>query len=148
MKIKTSELIGVALDWAVGHAMQYVTHSTLGWTVTLPVPRTPPGATPPLPFPKNFSPSTRWAQGGPLVEREGIELLYWASRGNPDPWEAQYGAMTYPEGLAFKGAPYIDQGPGDAYGGPTPLIAAMRALVQRKLGDEVDVPDEFVEVKQ
>ena len=27
--------------------------------------------------------------------------------------------------------------------GPTPLIAAMRALVQSKLGDEVDIPEEL-----
>lgn len=27
--------------------------------------------------------------------------------------------------------------------GPTPLIAAMRALVRRRLGDEIDIPKEF-----
>lgn len=134
MKIKTSELTGVALDWAVAHAMQYVTHSTLGWTVTLPVPSVPPGATPPLPFPKNFSPSTRWAQGGPLVEIEMVEHGMSTS------------ALDYRKG-GFAAYYWSDDFVELEGTGPTPLIAAMRALVWRKLGDEVDVPDEFVEVK-
>ena len=56
MKVKTSELIDVALDWAVAHAMQYVTHDSLGWTVTLPVPSEPPTTTRPLPFPRTSAP--------------------------------------------------------------------------------------------
>lgn len=130
MKVKTSELIGTALDWAVGHAMQYVTHDALGWTVRLPVPSVPPTTTPPLPFPKNFSPSTRWAQGGPIIERGHIHT--WTDRkdaayaGHPDSyWVAE---MTEIGGIWW---------------GPTPLIAAMRCYVASKLGDEVDVPEEL-----
>lgn len=130
MKVKTSELIGTALDWAVGHAMQYVTHDALGWTVRLPVPSVPPTTTLPLPFPKNFSPSTRWAQGGPIIERGHIHT--WTDRkdaayaGHPDSyWVAE---MTEIEGIWW---------------GPTPLIAAMRCYVANKLGDEVDVPEEL-----
>ena len=130
MKVKTSELIGTALDWAVGHAMQYVTHDALGWTVRLPVPSVPPTTTPPLPFPKNFSPSTRWAQGGPIIERGHIHT--WTDRkdaayaGHPDSyWVAE---MTEIGGIWW---------------GPTPLIAAMRCYVANRLGDEVDVPEEL-----
>ena len=31
-----------------------------------------------------------------------------------------------------------------AFHGPTPLVAAMRAYVASKLGDEIDVPDDLV----
>lgn len=137
MKIKTCELTDVALDWAVAHAMQYVTHSTLGWTVTLPVPSVPPGATPPLPFPKNFSPSTRWAQGGPIAELEKLCIGFRHQLDN------MYVPTIDPDVICWART----TAGGHLQYGPTPLIAAMRALVWRKLGDEVDVPDEFVEVK-
>jgi hypothetical protein len=80
-----------------------------------------------------YAPSTDWAQGGPIIEREGIELLCNTSalqaaaykNANPD-WFAC---------LKFKRA--------DHWHGTTPLIAAMRCYVASKLGDEVDVPEEL-----
>lgn len=70
-----------------------------------------------------FSPSTSWAIGGPIIEREKIELIYYGEMGYMGlPWEAQIGCDTH----------YIDQSPGDATGGRTPLIAAMRAYVESK----------------
>ena len=134
MKIKTNMLIDTALDWAVAHAMQYVTHDALGWTVTLPVPGEPPTTTPPLPFPKNFSPSTRWAQAGPLLQAEMME--HGMSLSSIDHEQGKFAAYYWSDSF--------DEVEGV---GPTPLIAAMRALVRRKLGDEVDVPYEFVEAK-
>ena len=77
-----------------------------------------------------WNPSADWAQGGPIIERERIELLYYGQDGinlAGNPWEAQIGCDTH----------YIDQGPGDAIGGSTPLIAAMRAFVRAKIGEEV-----------
>lgn len=69
-----------------------------------------------------YEPSTNWAQGGPIIERERIMLspLHESSE-----WSALSGCRT-------KGAK-----------GPTPLIAAMRCYVASKLGDEVDVPEEL-----
>ena len=134
MRIKTSEPTDITLDWAVAHAMQYVTHDDLGWTVKLPVPSEPPTTTPPLPFPKNFSPSTRWAQAGPLIQAEMME--HGMSLSSLDHEQGKFAAHYWSDDF--------DEIDGI---GPTPLIAAMRALVQRKLGDEVDVPDEFVEAK-
>ncbi len=55
-----------------------------------------------------------WAVGGPIIEREGISLAP-----APTGWHA-----TWPER------------PNEAEG-PTPLIAAMRALVAAKFGDDV-----------
>lgn len=68
-----------------------------------------------------YRPSTDWAQGGPIIERELISV---SSQTNGHSWAAK-GAHNY------------------SYG-PTPLIAAMRCYVASKLGDEVDVPEELV----
>lgn len=64
MKIKTSELTGAALDWAVARCEGGVGNNQLigAW----------------------YSPSTDWTQGGPIIEREGIATLPcprgWAAR--------------------------------------------------------------------
>ena len=56
MKIKTSELTGAALDWAVARCEGGVGKNQLlgAW----------------------YAPSTDWGQGGPIIEREGITLDY------------------------------------------------------------------------
>ena len=66
-----------------------------------------------------FSPSTDWAQGGPIIEREKM-TLEWTG----EDWMA-----------------YIRHD--EEYFGPTPLIAAMRCYVASVLGDEVEVPNEL-----
>jgi len=68
-----------------------------------------------------YHPSTDWAQGGPIIEREGIS---WHC-GNKTSWHA----------YAYGSAKNIS--------GPTPLIAAMRCYVASKLGNEVEIPDEL-----
>lgn len=70
-------------------------------------------------------PATDWSEGGPIIEREGIAL----HRGQDGLWWAR----IPPE--HFK--------PQILTSAPTPLIAAMRCYVASKLGEEVDVPDEF-----
>ena len=67
--------------------------------------------------------STDWSQGGPIVERERVAL-----------WPDE-------EGGFFASA---DEGAGKDFHGPTPLIAAMRAFVASKLGDEVNVPEDLL----
>jgi len=93
--MKTAELQGIALDRAVAHAL---------------------GA----PDDGNGLPyySTDWAQGGPIIERERIDVLY----------EHDLRWIAVPQ----KGI--------ESYG-PTPLIAAMRCYVASKLGDEVEIPE-------
>ena len=68
-----------------------------------------------------------WGSAGPIIERERIELLSF----RPGEWEAQ---------MAPEDAHYIDQAPGDAMRGPTPLVAAMRAFIASKFGEEVPTP--------
>ena len=125
MKIKTSELTGAALDWAANFAVgpdedfkgnfaRYVTNITCF----------------------GVSPSTDWKEGGPIIEREGIELLCnltatEASRfkdAHAD-WQAFYRHQRATEQRSF---------------GTTPLTAAMRCFVASKLGEEVDVPEELL----
>jgi hypothetical protein len=76
-----------------------------------------------------YSPSTDWAQGGPIIERERIDLQAKINSGS-----------DYDEWLAVKG---VGSKQRRRYG-PTPLIAAMRCYVVSKLGDEVEVPDELL----
>ena len=119
--MKTSELTGAALDWAVHQA----------WYE---------GACHDEPFP---SYSTNWAQGGPIIESERIHISCWPTRAytretNPNPWYAQ----EFRKG-AVSPDDYFDPYKNDMLG-PTPLIAAMRCYVASKLGDEVEIPEELL----
>jgi hypothetical protein len=111
MKIKTNELIDDALDWAVakceGMADDMLNDfDEYGWA-----------------YSESRRYSTDWSQGGPIIEREWIDLHCV----NDSLWEAECPAVG---GLAMQN-------------GPTPLIAAMRCHVASELGDEVDVPEEL-----
>jgi hypothetical protein len=71
--------------------------------------------------------STDWALGGPIIEREWLDITPWPNESDEDlRWQCkQHDSIDC---VAF---------------GPTPLIAAMRCYVASKLGDEVEVPDEL-----
>lgn len=117
MKIKTSELAGAALDWAVAkceglNEEDFVEVDNLYG----PVWRGPEY-------------STDWARGGPIIERERMDIKCWDFHSMP--WKASMwwdDENTAAEIQAF---------------GPTPLIAAMRCYVASKLGDEVEIPEEL-----
>ena len=115
MKIKTSELEGIALDWAVGKTLGLgdETLDPITWMETAHPSRC-------------YSYSTDWSQGGPIIEHACIGLDHY-----PDdhPQGGEWGALT-------------NEGTVGSFG-PTPLVAAMRCYVASKLGDEVDVPDEL-----
>lgn len=134
-KIKTSELTRAALDWAVAEAQGISRVTEAGFYTEYANPNVT-GAKPVLlPFPRCYSPSTRWAQGGPIIEREigGLYKLNKLSPADPDVWTA----ITYVKKPDYTAAFHMD--------GPTPLIAAMRCYVAPRLGDEVEVPDELLE---
>ena len=112
-KVKTRELNGAALDWAVAkieweahdndtNVLMVTVGDDNGW---------------------KFNPSTNWAQGGPIIEREGIEIC---PIGNGE-WRGQLNLA----------------GDWIRFYGDTPLIAAMRCYVASKLGDEVEIPEEL-----
>ena len=72
-----------------------------------------------------FSPSTKWAQGGPIIERENIVLNpqypTWAS--------TMRHAVSKPNTLSL------------TYQGPTPLIAAMRCFVASRFGNMINLKE-------
>ena len=122
--MKTSELTGAALDWAVAKCMGHRVAENYGSYIRIY-----------LPDPKQagytlaFCPSTDWAVGGPIIEREGIELRYWGLHSVP--WKASIDGDT-DAGVVL----YEEHG-------TTPLIAAMRCYVASKLGDEIEIPTEL-----
>lgn len=121
MKIKTSELIGPALDWAVAKCedrRNMVIHN--GWVFVDGNPGSPI-------LGLGYCPSADWAQGGPIIEWEMTDIEHLHS---PNQWHA-----THPKN---KGGLIRHHG----YG-PTPLIAAMRCYVASKLGDEIEIPEEL-----
>jgi hypothetical protein len=100
--MKVSELSGMQLDWAVFEAE----HGTQTYEFT-----------------DAYRPSSNWAQGGPIIEREGIEVGPQIRSG----WQST---------VWKNNRPISSQG-------PTPLVAAMRCYVASKLGDEIDLPVEI-----
>ena len=130
MKIKTSELIGPALDWAVAYADGRTILSTLCGEVV--VADRKDGE------PWRFLPSTTYSEGMRIADREHIATsptpdgMWSAYAPNGTRWvpRSQSGVETY--NWVYKQV------------GPTRLIAAMRCFVASKLGDEVEVPDELL----
>jgi len=128
MKIKTSELTGPALRWAVAWLESKATPPGLEPPEVLLYRSTATNAYSYKRWAINYD--TDWSQGGPIIEREGINLLH-----EHEGWHARFGRMR----LTFDGRAkhYHHEF------GPTPLIAAMRCYVASRLGDEVDVPEEL-----
>lgn len=131
--MKTSELTGAALDWAVakceGAEVEYIDDGITKCLLIKPLGR--------------YSPSTNWAQGGPILGREGIEVR----KGNPLYFPKGNEKVDYYEDLwiARKVQEHLPPGMRGVYEkwGATPLIAAMRCYVASKIGDEVEIPAEL-----
>ena len=101
--MKTNELKGHALNWAVHVALHgscegYAEHEY----------------------------STDWAHGGPIIEREGISVMY----------------RTGVRMIANINGQY-EQTIGHLHKGNIGLLVAMRCYVASKLGDEVEIPKEL-----
>jgi hypothetical protein len=86
---------------------------------------------------RGWSACRDWRIGGPIIERERIDLagpdtLSEESRSSRSEWRARiWGTLqTRDQGGNDEATTY----------GPTPLIAAMRAYVASKLGEEVELP--------
>lgn len=119
MRIKTSELSGRALSYAVGVAegCRVETWHTKAVTILFPdAPRAVP-----------WNPHSDWSQGGPIIEQERI-------------------CIKHEPSLLYEGSNWIAEdfdGQNRGFGN-TPLIAAMRHFVSNKLGDEVEIPEELL----
>lgn len=123
--MKTSELTGPALDWAVAKCEGFDETTYLrNAIITKDVHGKAVGIT--VPINREYvwwKPSTDWSQGGPIIEREKIDVEN-IEYLQGEPW----GASTATCNQA----------------GPTPLIAAMRCHVASKLGAEIDIPKELL----
>jgi len=124
--MKTSELTGIALDWAVAK----ITNPE--WWDDGYMDGDPMAALD-MDDGAVYSPSTNWAQGGPIIEREGIAIDVVRAGWTIDSWVA---ALVH-EDEEFDGVARAEE-----YG-PTPLIAAMRCYVASKMGDTIDIPEEL-----
>ena len=100
--MKTSKLRGGALDWAVAQCEGISVRN--GFDDNCP------------------EYSTNWAQGGPIIEREGISI------------------NSHLDGYEWFARDYWGL---NEQADETPLIAAMRCYVANKLGDEVEIPEEL-----
>lgn len=115
MKVKVSELTEAALDWAVGKCQPLPDHGQRF-------------------VEDGYHPSTDWAQGGPIIDRECIGVTPITVTVGDDRGKHKWFANH--------------EDKADFQDGSTPLIAAMRCFVASKLGDEVDVPDELIKGEQ
>lgn len=117
-RVKTADLTGPALDWAVAKCRGFAGLDEDLWLMRDGIADMPLHA---------YTPSTDWAQGGPIIERM-VERhgLVFACRGK-----------TVVCSLPFS----IEH---QEWFGDTPLIAAMRCFATKALGAEVDVPEELL----
>jgi hypothetical protein len=109
--MNTSELTGAALDRAVAEIENpkpefYRDNEGLEWE-------------------REYKPSTDWAQGGSIIEREGFCIQPFKGG-----WECFVAHRLFEDDHHHSK-------------GPTPLIAAMRCYVASKLGDDIDLPKEL-----
>ncbi|CDM88202.1 phage protein NinX family protein [Xenorhabdus bovienii] len=128
MKIKTSELTGRALDWAVCLAIGGAANKD-NTEVQAPnrdyyLLSNGKG---------NFTPSTDWDQCGELMDKYCKSFGMVQRRAN-ETWRA----------FAY-GTPRNGQDTMRLASGDTLQIAFCRAVVAAQLGDEIDIPDELVE---
>ena len=125
--IKTAELTGPKLDWAVAECEKVRTyvrpceHTMTGLCILdadLVDMETDDA--------QELRYSRDWAQGGPILEREQISVDF-----DADPECGGPCAASTRDSHCY-------------WVGPTPLIAALRCLVALKLGDEIEIPKELI----
>ena len=135
MKHKISKLEAALLDAAVAKAQgrpirfnaeawggfwqEYRERPVIGWA-----------AVPPC--------STDWMHGGPIIERERILPIAWERDNGEVVWTALVGPGSSDSSYEVLGPDF--HGPSGRKLAPTPLIAAMRAYVASKFGEEVELP--------
>lgn len=119
MKVKTSELTGVALDWAVAQATganarihTFEGNGAVQIVSDIDEPH----------LLATYSPTNSWNQCGPFIDRFNV-------------W------LSDDDGIFHASCePHMD---GAIKGGPNQKVAICRAVVAAKLGDEVELPSEL-----
>ena len=118
--MKTSELSGVQLDYAVARAEDKQAKFECGLLFL---------TTPNITYGDIYRPSADWEQGGPIIEREKINVRFITSNASTPPCWAY---------MSMESDDFSVEEWGD-----TPLVAAMRCYVESKLGEEVEIPEEL-----
>ena len=111
--MKTNELTGAALDWAVAKCEGHDVSDPTWWPT----------------FWADCCYSTDWVEAGAIIERECINIVKNES--------GKYWQAASEKWMLNDGHPSI---------GETPLIAAMRCYVESELGDDVEVPEELLDL--
>ncbi|WP_368762126.1 phage protein NinX family protein [Klebsiella pneumoniae] len=156
VKVKTAELTGRALDWAVAQVVKpegFVMRDTGGEMdppMVLGIADIPDARACLIldinpaeinidewPLKSCWSPSTDWSQAGPLMEKYEISVIREEGIGSPSFWAGTEPLPDSMFGFNYKGA---------SESGETILIAVCRTIVTAKLGGEVEVPQELVGV--
>ncbi|ABM39573.1 DUF2591 domain-containing protein [Polaromonas naphthalenivorans] len=129
IKVKTSELIGAAFNWAVAKCEGYEVELSPDWYA-------PTNCAIKASYANGiclrwvhsgeWSPATNWNQGGPIMGREGITTRCIGRSIFGFLWDAS----TY--------------GNDEEIVGYTQLTAGMRCYVASKLGDEIAIPYELM----
>jgi hypothetical protein len=126
MKHRTATLQGALLDAAVAAAIGYEEDESATsheyYCFRAPI-------YPVAPKRKDFRPSTDWEWGGPIIETSIARLHCGLGH-----WVATC-LVPIVDGRSAMGWPHDRTHIGD-----TPLVAAMRAYVSSRLGDEVELP--------
>jgi hypothetical protein len=121
--VEVKNLIGEALDWAVAHLqklpvkpdpMGFKTGSEAGFWIW------PDAGKGYKSIGRDYSPSSKWDQGGQIIEHEKLTLIG-ASQFDTN-WTAMDGGQTIKQN------------------GQTALIAAMRAYVHINCGSSIEIP--------
>ena len=129
-EVHVTDLTGAALDWAVALTQGYESDRPQGgqlkmkwlgvWIYVVA------GQNIHVHPSNRYSPSVDWAQGGPIIQAEQIELSWDGSDGKAFWWKA------------------VHQDIAQFQMGDTHLVAACRAIVAAKLGETVSVPKELL----
>lgn len=126
VEVKTAELIGPALDWAVAYHLngdpvffEAFGPRVHGRRITTEVAN------------GNISPSTKWAQCGPLIDKFARMI---ERSGQPVQPDDSFVCLTWCDATDREGEGW----------GQTTLIAACRAIVAAHSGDVVSVPAELM----
>lgn len=125
MKIKTAELRDAALRWAVAKADGRITTNAVIAIGRQLFENGDDGER------VLYEPDNNWSQGGPIKERERIDILY-------------DGNYVVARKARMVKHPTQNTMSYCAMRGHTELIAAMRCFVATKLGDEVEIPEELL----
>ncbi len=143
VEVLTRELDGLALDWVVAKCEGLLT----------PAGRLTDEYCDSLRHDSDGGVSSDWSQGGPIIQRERIELCSYSNDGVDTAFRSmgdERGNYSHEEEYVISVPEVVVWTAWVKYGsykqdGPTPLIAAMRCFVASRLGDKVEVPRKLVQ---